>query len=436
MTSTIMIDSIPEYYSELTGRAYKTEKSKKIAESKHLTRLARKGKRAVTIELGIDDTYAKPKKPLLEQLFIESKWITNDIIHHLETDNGKLKDWDYTKKSVTVRMGKDSNTYEDRELTILPSAVKQSLRDRTGDNLSSLHVLKENNHKVGALKYVKSVDSIPLRKIGNDYNLDTDNRKIYIARIGWLKVHGLKQLPQDADIANAVFLKTPRGYVLKVTYYDDPIMYSFTPGTIVGLDFGVKTFLTSSDSLEYTNSIPPTPRLKNLQRKLSRQKKGSNNYIKTVCAIQKCYHDISNQKDDLANKLVNFLLNTYEIIVMQDESLKAWQRLWGKKLHHALLGRVKKKLKDHPRVVILSKWAPTTQWCPCCEKLNKHGLDKRTYSCACGYSEDRDLHAAKNMIRLAVLKPELRMTNQELDLLWVYGSYPDLLTPSVGCAGV
>jgi len=27
-------------------------------------------------------------------------------------------------------------------------------------------------------------------------------------------------------------------------------------------------------------------------------------------------------------------------------------------------------------------------------------LDKRTYECSCGYSEDRDIHSAKNMITI------------------------------------
>ena len=158
--------------------------------------------------------------------------------------------------------------------------------------------------------------------------------------------------------------------------------------------------------------------------------------MKTVCAIQKCYHDISHQKDDIANKLVSFLLNTYEVIVIQDESLRAWKRLWGKKLHHAILGRVKKKLKNHPRVIILSKWVPTTQYCPACEKLNKHSLDKRVYSCSCGYSMDRDVHAAMNMVRFAVLHPDLRENNQDLDLSWVKESYSDwFYAPSAERAG-
>ena len=415
-------------------KTYSCEKNRHIAERGRLTRDRRSNLQAKTIELGIDKTYAQPHKDKLELLFLQAKWLTNDIISHLR--DGNPNSWDDKKKCVNVRMGRDSSEYEPRELTILSSKNKQNLRDRVKDNLSSLHSLKNNGHKVGALKYVKEISSIPYNQFKNDFDIDLQSRKIKIQKIGWLKVHGLSQLPQDADIATGKLVKTPRGFVFHLTFYTSKEEYSYNPGSIVGIDFGVKTFLTLSDGTEFLNSIPVTPRLKNLQRKLSRQVKGSNDYIKTVCSIQKCYHDISHQKDDIANKLVSFLLNTYEIIVIQDESLKSWKRLWGKKLHHSILGRVKKKLKNHPRVIVLSKWAPTTQYCPACERLNKHSLDKRVYSCPCGYSASRDVHAAENMIRMAILHPDLRMTNRDMDLSWVKDSYLELFkTPSAGRAG-
>ena len=49
----------------------------------------------------------------------------------------------------------------------------------------------------------------------------------------------------------------------------------------------------------------------------------------------------------------------------------------------------------------MDRFAPTTQYCPKCSALNKLLLGKRQYECECGYSEQRDLHAAQNMLRLA-----------------------------------
>ncbi len=54
------------------------------------------------------------------------------------------------------------------------------------------------------------------------------------------------------------------------------------------------------------------------------------------------------------------------------------------------------------RVVVLSASSPTTKYCPNCGELKADiTLADRVYICSCGYSEDRDVHAARNMILLA-----------------------------------
>jgi transposase len=62
------------------------------------------------------------------------------------------------------------------------------------------------------------------------------------------------------------------------------------------------------------------------------------------------------------------------------------------------LGTIKAKLKSLESITMLRQSEPTTQLCPSCGALNKHTLNMRTYSCSCGYSDDRDTHSAKNMI--------------------------------------
>ena len=57
--------------------------------------------------------------------------------------------------------------------------------------------------------------------------------------------------------------------------------------------------------------------------------------------------------------------------------------------------------------MVVSRWDPTTQFCPACASLNKHRLSERTYRCACGYSAPRDQHAARNMLVFAgIYSPE------------------------------
>ena len=60
---------------------------------------------------------------------------------------------------------------------------------------------------------------------------------------------------------------------------------------------------------------------------------------------------------------------------------------------------MKTKLLLNPNTVVISKTAPTTKLCRNCgEYHDELKVWNRTFNCACGVSEDRDTHAAKNMI--------------------------------------
>ena len=61
------------------------------------------------------------------------------------------------------------------------------------------------------------------------------------------------------------------------------------------------------------------------------------------------YNKLDNIKEDKANKLVHELKN-HKTVLIQDEQLKNWQRRYGKKMQHEILGRVKSKTKSFQRL--------------------------------------------------------------------------------------
>ena len=85
---------------------------------------------------------------------------------------------------------------------------------------------------------------------------------------------------------------------------------------------------------------------------------------------------------------------------MQDEQISNWKTdMTAEKIQHSVLGRIKSKLMQSNRVVVLDKLYPTTKYCSDCGSKYDITLEERTYVCpTCGYKEDRDIHAAKNMI--------------------------------------
>ena len=377
-------------------------KNNKIKQSLKNTRKRRKNQEAKTYECKIVKNKLTPQQlETLDKMFLEAKWYYNSIINHLENEN--INTFNNKVKTVKVRMGSKSDDYEDRQLKVLPASMKQKLITRVKDNLSSLKARKEKGYKVGKLDYTKSITSIPLKQYGIDYSIISNN-KVRISKVGQVNVRGLDQFSQDAEWSTANIIKKANDYYIHITVYINKVIdNSWINLPIIGLDFGIKDHITTSNGLKINSIITITKRIKNLQRKLSRQVKGSKNYIKTLMKIRKSYNHLSNLKDDTANKIVHYLLTHYSNIIIQDENIKGWHSgLFGKQVQYSILGRVKAKLVNSPRVVVLNRSVPTTQYCPDCGALNKHSLDKRVYSCSCGYNMDRDTHAACNMINLYV----------------------------------
>ncbi|MBR4196136.1 MAG: transposase, partial [Synergistaceae bacterium] len=206
----------------------------------------------------------------------------------------------------------------------------------------------------------------------------------------------------DIEFANAKLLNLPDGYYLAITTYQNKGGETRKYKPEIGIDMGIKTTITTSEGKKYKVLIGESERIKKCQRLIARRKKGSNSRYKAVKLLRMAYQKLSSRKKDTANKIVHELLE-HERIYMQDENLSGWHKgLFGRTVQHSVLGLVKGKLVRHERVTVLLSREPTTKYCPNCGRLKKDiTLADRVYECECGYMEDRDVHAARNMILLA-----------------------------------
>ena len=118
--------------------------------------------------------------------------------------------------------------------------------------------------------------------------------------------------------------------------------------------------------------------------------------------MMRCIY-LTNKKTDESNKLLNHLRKEYDMIYFQDEQISKWRKFnkgFARKIQYSYLGKVKAKLvllEKENGAFKISKWMPTTKFCPNCGCLNTLTLSDRIYNCGCGYSCDRDVHAAKNV---------------------------------------
>lgn len=383
------------------------EKNKKIKETFLKTREKRQSQDCKVFSIKIQNNKLnKLQKEQLKMLFVEAKWLKNDILNHFEQFNN----FNYVLHNI-VKKKNFNGQIEERELQYLGSQMKQSVYTDILANLKTLSTLKNKGKSVGKLKYCSEYRSISLKQFGITYKI-LDNKFIKIQNIkGKIRVSGLKQINKDYECANAKLLNCPNGYYLKITCFCAKKEVIPTIHEKIGIDIGIKTNLTLSNGLVFNASIQETDRLKKLQKQLVKKKKGSKNRSKQIKKIKAEYQKITNKKNDLSNKIFNEL-NKYELIVIQDELLQGWQSgLFGKQIQHSILGRIKAKIKEkalkNKKFVIISKKYKTTQMCCRCGKIHKMELKDRQYICDCGNNIDRDLNSAINILKIGLEQIEL-----------------------------
>lgn len=378
------------------------EKNLKIKESFLKTREKRQSQECKVFSLKIQNNKLnRIQKEQLKMLFVEAKWLKNDILNYFEKNNN----FDY-KIQKTIFKKNFNGELEEKEIKYLGSQMKQSIYTDIISNLKTLSTLKSKGKNVGKLKYCSEYKCINLKQFDITYKLLT-NKFIKIQNItGKIRANGLKQITKEYECANAKLLNCPDGYYLKVTCFCNKKESMPSIHEKIGIDMGIKNNLTLSNGLVFNASIRETDRLKKLQRQLEKKKKGSKNRNKQIKKIKVEYQKITNRKNELANKTFS-QLNKYELVVIQDEMLSGWQSgLFGKQIQHSILGRIKAKIKEKAsqdnRFVIISKKYKTTQICSKCGRIHKMNLNDREYVCECGNTIDRDLNSAINILKVGL----------------------------------
>lgn len=330
----------------------------------------------------------------LNNYFYEAKCLYNYVLSQED-----IFKFDTKVKNIT-KLDKDRNKVE-IILNNLPAKLRQNIVHRLQDNIKNLSKSKKKGNKIGKLKYKSEINCI---------DLDNQCFKIVVNKLqilGFLKskikLKGLNQLKNTIKTRNAWLLKEANNYYISICC-DVEAEEHIKTNKQVGIDVGIKDNVTLSNGEKFNCSIGESERIKRLQMKLARSQKGSKNRYKIKLKLQKAYRKITNQKKDFVNKLIHRLDREFDLIVWQDELINKWHKGWfGKQVQYSCLGRLKAKLeqrmKEEPnRYIELDSKYPTTKLCHSCGCLNNVSLADRIYKCDCGYTEDRDIHSAKNMI--------------------------------------
>lgn len=256
-----------------------------------------------------------------------------------------------------------------------------------------------------SFKKVKKYKSYTLKQAG--YKLYSDNRIQIAGKL--YKYHKSRDI--EGTVKTVTVKRDSLGdiYIYVVCEMSENEVLPRT-GNSVGFDFGLKTFLKSSDNNDIVSPEffkQGQKEIKKLNRQLSKKKKGSNNRKKAKRKLAKAHKRIADKRTDFHFKLAANLASEYATICLEDLSIKAMQRMWGKKIsdlsHSSFVNILKYQCsKTGSTVIEIPRFYPSSKTCSDCGYVIKElPLKVREWTCPnCGEIHDRDLNAAINIHRV------------------------------------
>ena len=181
----------------------------------------------------------------------------------------------------------------------------------------------------------------------------------------------------------------------------------------VGMDFGLKTYLSLSDGTEVRSPEffrHGMQEVREANRNLSRKKRGSNNRRKARVRLAKTHDRIANRRRDWFFKTAHDLCDRYDFIAIEDLNLDGMKRRagsrrrWGRKVSDLAFAEFVSILehvarKRGVRVEKVDRYFPSSKTCSGCGWVKRDlRLADREWVCEeCGSVHDRDENAATNI---------------------------------------
>ncbi|WCK55069.1 transposase [Aneurinibacillus sp. Ricciae_BoGa-3] len=210
--------------------------------------------------------------------------------------------------------------------------------------------------------------------------------------------------------AATVRRKAGRFYASVRLQMDAPaIQKNDTNDDAVGIDMGIKTFAVLSDGTAIANPrylITAQRKLRTQQKRLSRMRKGSNQYERQKKKIGRLHAKVANQRKDFQHKWSGKLTDENQVLCMEDLHVRGMSKNRRLAKHIADTAwfqfrtflTYKAKQKGRILVVIDRFYASSRIRSACDAKKASLTLDERTWVCpSCGKKHDRDKNAAINI---------------------------------------
>jgi putative transposase len=244
--------------------------------------------------------------------------------------------------------------------------------------------------------------------IAND-KMQVHGKRLRIPKLGWVRMR--ETLRFTGKLMSAVVSCTADRWHVSLNVQVEALPLCENQAGRVGVDLGV-THLATLSTREKINGPKPLKaalkKLRRLNRELARRVKFSAHWHQTKRKLGRLHAHIRAIRTDALHKLTTSLTQTYAEVVIEDLHVMGMVR--NHHLARAIsdmgFGTFRQMLTYKAEaygctVHVASRWFPSSKLCRLCGAVNDTlALADRLFTCtACGHTEDRDIHAAKNLER-------------------------------------
>ena len=234
-----------------------------------------------------------------------------------------------------------------------------------------------------------------------------DNDRLTVNGIGTYRFLKHRAYPKGRPRTVRIKKYNNRFYVI-ICCDCSPKQLARTCNGTVGLDFGLKTFITKDDGTMIESPrwfFKESKKLRRLDKAKDKKVKGSNRRKEAAIVRTNAYAKVKQRREAWQWEKAHELCKQYAIIKIEDLCLLGMKKLWGHKVSDIAIGEFVNKLtyvagKYGTQVIKVDRFYASSHICHKCGKHagRKLGLLERQWVCPhCGVSHGRDINAAINV---------------------------------------
>lgn len=268
---------------------------------------------------------------------------------------------------------------------------------------------KKKGQKVNPPKFKKKNNQQSARFRKGGFSIKA--AKVFLAKIGCIKTKWSRPLPSEPSSVTVIKDTAGRYFLSFVVETEPEFRPALNPS--IGIDLGLKTFaaLSNGEKVNSPDYSQLERKIRRTHRRLSKRKQGSKRREKMRVRVARLKAKLRDTRKDFLHKLSTIVVSENQVIALEDLNVSGMlkNRCLSRAISQAGWREFRtmceaKSEKFNSRVVVISRWEPTSQTCSDCGySWGKLDLSIRSVVCInCGAHHDRDDNASRNIEKVGV----------------------------------